>query len=143
MTREAAILRHASSHEAIATLVDCYEDSSHVHFVLELCSGGMLHDSMRSGGHYSEQKAADIFRQMARIVDYLHGQGVMHRDLKLENFMLASPEPNAALKAIDFGLSTFFEPGGWCGGWAGWCVPATGWDGGQGGGRVHAAPCSL
>lgn len=38
-------------------------------------------------------------------------QGVMHRDLKLENFMLREPGDHSQLMAIDFGLSTFFEPG--------------------------------
>lgn len=35
----------------------------------------------------------------------------MHRDLKPENFLFANEDENAPLKAIDFGLSTFFEPG--------------------------------
>lgn len=35
----------------------------------------------------------------------------MHRDLKPENFLYANEDENASLKAIDFGLSIFFEPG--------------------------------
>ena len=35
----------------------------------------------------------------------LHG-----RDLKPENFLLASPAEDAALKSCDFGLSVFFKP---------------------------------
>ncbi|KAL6202778.1 hypothetical protein ACLB2K_026483 [Fragaria x ananassa] len=40
-----------------------------------------------------------------------HKHGVMHRDLKPENFLFANKKESAALKAIDFGLSVFFEPG--------------------------------
>jgi calcium-dependent protein kinase len=41
---------------------------------------------------------------MAVAVRYLHGQRVSHRDLKLENFMLAAEE-GWELRLIDFGLS--------------------------------------
>lgn len=35
----------------------------------------------------------------------------MHRDLKPENFLFSDQSETASLKAIDFGLSEFFEPG--------------------------------
>jgi calcium-dependent protein kinase len=35
----------------------------------------------------------------------------MHRDLKPENFVLATKDQDAPVKAIDFGLSAYFEPG--------------------------------
>lgn len=35
----------------------------------------------------------------------------MCRDLKPENFLLSNKEPNAPLKATDFGLSVFYHPG--------------------------------
>jgi serine/threonine protein kinase len=38
-----------------------------------------------------------------------HRQGVIHRDLKPENFLLSDRSPDAALKATDFGLSSFFQ----------------------------------
>ncbi|KAM2049914.1 hypothetical protein ACFX1T_008258 [Malus domestica] len=34
----------------------------------------------------------------------------MHQDLKLENFLFDSEEEDAALKAMDFGLSVFYKP---------------------------------
>lgn len=34
-----------------------------------------------------------------------------HRDLKPENFLFVNPTESSPLKAIDFGLSVFFEPG--------------------------------
>lgn len=40
-----------------------------------------------------------------------HEHGVIHRDLKPENFLYANDNENAPLKAIDFGLSIFFESG--------------------------------
>lgn len=40
-----------------------------------------------------------------------HEHGVIHRDLKPENFLLADESETAPIKAIDFGLSIFYEPG--------------------------------
>ncbi|CAI5504424.1 unnamed protein product [Closterium sp. Naga37s-1] len=73
--------------------------------------GGMLYDGIKAEGSYSEQQAAGMVRQIVQAVQYMHGRGVMHRDLKLENFLLLHPGDDAPLMAIDFGLSTFFEPG--------------------------------
>ncbi|KAF3629585.1 hypothetical protein FXO37_28886 [Capsicum annuum] len=39
-----------------------------------------------------------------------HKHGVIHQDLKLENFLYANATENAQLKAIGFCLSIFFEP---------------------------------
>lgn len=44
-----------------------------------------------------------------------HKHGVMHRDLKPENFLFANKKETSPLKAIDFGLSMFFNPGKFCG----------------------------
>ena len=53
-----------------------------------------------------------MVRELARVVAHCHDRGVVHRDLKPENLLLASPQPDAALKAIDFGLAALVEPAG-------------------------------
>jgi calcium-dependent protein kinase len=40
-----------------------------------------------------------------------HEHGVIHRDLKPENFLFSDASETASLKAIDFGLSTFYVIG--------------------------------
>ncbi|KAF6162021.1 hypothetical protein GIB67_002610 [Kingdonia uniflora] len=40
-----------------------------------------------------------------------HKHGVIHRNLKAENFLFANKKKIATLKAIDFGLSVFFKLG--------------------------------
>ena len=44
-------------------------------------------------------------------VRYCHKKGIVHRDLKLENFLFTGKEDEAELKLIDFGLSKHFECG--------------------------------
>lgn len=37
--------------------------------------------------------------------NYLHTRNIVHRDLKLENVVYTSKDPNSDIKIIDFGLS--------------------------------------
>lgn len=108
--REISILHHLNGHPNVVCLADAYEGSKHVYIVMEMCSGGELFDRIVERGHYSEKDAATIFRTMMQTVAHCHNLGVIHRDLKPENFVLKTKAQDADIKAIDFGLSTYFEP---------------------------------
>lgn len=109
--REVEIMKHLPEHPNIVTLKDTYEDENAVHIVMELCEGGELFDRIVARGHYTERAAAAVMKTIVEVVQMCHRHGVMHRDLKPENFLFANKKETAALKAIDFGLSVFFQPG--------------------------------
>ncbi|KAL8140160.1 hypothetical protein V2J09_006181 [Rumex salicifolius] len=109
--REVEIMKHLPEHANIVTLRDTFEDDSAVHIVMELCEGGELFDRIVARGHYTERAAAAVVKTIVEVVQMCHRHGVIHRDLKPENFLFANKKENAALKAIDFGLSVFFKPG--------------------------------
>ncbi|KAI3716660.1 hypothetical protein L1987_67684 [Smallanthus sonchifolius] len=109
--REVEIMKHLPKHPNIVTLKDTYEDDNAVQIVMELCEGGELFDRIVARGHYTERAAASIMRTIVEIVQMCHSHGVMHRDLKPENFLFGNKKETAPLKAIDFGLSIFFQPG--------------------------------
>lgn len=109
--REVVIMHHLPPHPNIVSLKAVYEDDNAVHLVMELCEGGELFDRIVARGHYNERAAANIARTIVEVVQACHKNGVMHRDLKPENFLFANKQENAALKAIDFGLSVSFKPG--------------------------------
>ena len=50
--------------------------------ILELCEGGDLFAYIKKNRFFSETKAAHIIKQILSAVNYMHKQGVMHRDLK-------------------------------------------------------------
>ena len=68
---------------------------------LELGQGGELFDYMNVLP-FSEATARFYFRQLIEAVDHLHKQGMVHRDLKMENLLL---DKDFNLKLADFGFS--------------------------------------
>ncbi|KAK9699168.1 hypothetical protein RND81_08G156800 [Saponaria officinalis] len=109
--REVAIMKHLPRSASIVGLKEACEDDSAVHLVMELCEGGELFDRIVARGHYTERAAAGVMRTIVEVVQLCHKHGVIHRDLKPENFLFANKKENSPLKAIDFGLSIFFQPG--------------------------------
>jgi calcium-dependent protein kinase len=86
-----------------------YEDLARVYIVMEYCSGGELFKKIISIGYFTERDAATLFKQMMNAVLYCTQKGICHKDLKPENFLFASKEPNSGIKLIDFGLSQVFS----------------------------------
>ncbi|KAH7848290.1 hypothetical protein Vadar_000821 [Vaccinium darrowii] len=113
--REIAILERLRGQPNIVEFKGAYEDRSNLHLVMEFCSGGELFDRIVAKAakrSYSEEEAARIGRQVVNVVHVCHSSGVMHRDLRPENFLLVSAEEDAPLKATEFRLSVFIDEGG-------------------------------
>lgn len=47
-------------------------------------TGGELFDRIVEKGSYTEKDASNLIRQVLEAVDYMHSQGVVHRDLKVK-----------------------------------------------------------
>merc|ERR1719359_1631643 len=75
---------------------------------MECMAGGELFDRITSLKRFEEKDAAEATKQMLLAVNYVHSHGIVHRDLKLENF-LYDTEGSTHLKLIDFGFSKFFN----------------------------------
>lgn len=94
--------------------------------VYEYCSGGTLHDLLRTGGRrrLDEPTAVRLFSLIADALAFAHGRGVLHRDLKPSNILLqpASRPGDAHAfefegkwlipKLADFGLAKLFQEEG-------------------------------
>ncbi|CAJ1359790.1 unnamed protein product [Effrenium voratum] len=94
-------------HPHIARLLAVYESRTKLSLVMECMEGGELFDRV-AHARQSEHQAAQATWHMLQAVSYLHRSGVVHRDLKLENF-LYDASGSDFLKLIDFGFSKFFH----------------------------------
>mmetsp|Transcript_123114 Transcript_123114/g.213576 ORF Transcript_123114/g.213576 Transcript_123114/m.213576 type:complete len:521 (+) Transcript_123114:1-1563(+) len=96
-------------HPHVVRLVDVYESATKLSLVMECMSGGELFDRVLARKKYSEKDAAIAAYQMLLAIQYLHHKKVVHRDIKLENFLYESKESDH-LKLIDFGFSKIWDP---------------------------------
>jgi len=97
-------------HPNIARLHDVFESDTDIFMITECCEGGELYFRLQKRGVYTNNDAADATRQMLRAVGYLHSHRIVHRDLKLENFLYESEDAAAPLKLIDFGFAKVWDP---------------------------------
>ncbi|KAK8246620.1 kinase-like domain-containing protein [Phyllosticta capitalensis] len=99
-------LNHPNLVSLIEVLDDPDEDS--LYMVLELCKKGVV---MRVGleeraDPYHEEQCRCWFRDMILGIEYLHAQGIIHRDIKPDNCLITDDD---VLKIVDFGVSEMFE----------------------------------
>jgi len=96
-------------HVNIVSLVDVFENASHVFIIMENISGGELFERIVQLTHYSEKDASRVMGQVLSAVQHLHQNLIVHRDLKPENLLLASKSPSSDVKVTDFGLAAVFK----------------------------------
>uniref|UniRef100_A0A8C4PIP7 non-specific serine/threonine protein kinase n=1 Tax=Equus asinus TaxID=9793 RepID=A0A8C4PIP7_EQUAS len=96
------------NHPHIIAIHEVFESSSKIVIVMEYASRGDLYDYISERQRLSERDARHFFRQIVSAVHYCHQNGVVHRDLKLENILL---DANGNIKIADFGLSNLYHQG--------------------------------
>ncbi|XP_077430364.1 NUAK family SNF1-like kinase 2 isoform X2 [Vanacampus margaritifer] len=93
-------------HPHIITIYEVFENKDKIVIVMEYASRGDLYDYICDRRHISERESRHFFRQIVSAVHYCHQNGIVHRDLKLENILL---DGNGNVKIADFGLSNLYH----------------------------------
>lgn len=96
-------------HPHVARLVDVYQSKSKLSLVIECLEGGEVFERVLAQGQFSEAEAANAAYQMLLAINYVHGRGYVHGDIKSENFMYDKKD-SACIKLIDFGCSKLLVP---------------------------------
>ena len=56
----------------------------------------------------NEAQVKIVMEQLLLTLDFIHKQGIVHRDIKLDNILINKIEENEyVVKIADFGLATF------------------------------------
>eukprot|EP00009_Paramoeba_aestuarina_P008863 CAMPEP_0201522044 /NCGR_PEP_ID=MMETSP0161_2-20130828/16424_1 /ASSEMBLY_ACC=CAM_ASM_000251 /TAXON_ID=180227 /ORGANISM="Neoparamoeba aestuarina, Strain SoJaBio B1-5/56/2" /LENGTH=383 /DNA_ID=CAMNT_0047920797 /DNA_START=81 /DNA_END=1229 /DNA_ORIENTATION=- len=90
-------------HPNIVALKACYVTNDEYWMVSELMEGGTLEEAM---SEYEEKHVAFAARDILKALDWLHSNGIVHRDLKSPNIML---DIEGSIKLIDFGLAAITQ----------------------------------
>jgi len=88
----------------IARLFDVYESSDNIAMVMECLEGGTLHHRLKERKFFLEPDAKFAMQQVLSSIEYLHSNGLVHCDVKLDNFVY-DRRGSDNLKLVDFGFS--------------------------------------
>ncbi|GAM26234.1 hypothetical protein SAMD00019534_094090 [Acytostelium subglobosum LB1] len=98
--REASILAKCN-HPNIVKLITCHLDKDqNLWLIMEFMEGGTFEEAARAW-RFNENNLAYIARELLKGLQYLHENGMVHRDLKSANIMMSV---EGKIKLIDFGL---------------------------------------
>ncbi|XP_011403599.2 PREDICTED: mitogen-activated protein kinase kinase kinase 19-like [Amphimedon queenslandica] len=98
---EVDILR-SLSHKNIVQYLGTSINETIVYIFMEYITGGSLQSILKRFGSLNEKTIVRYVRQMGRGLNYLHNNGVIHRDIKGANVMVSA---HGTVKLIDFGCA--------------------------------------
>ena len=90
------------SHPNVVAVFDQGADDGVVFLAMELVAGRTLRDLMREHGRISPRQTLEILESVLAALGAAHHAGIVHRDVKPENVLLAD---DGRVKVADFGLA--------------------------------------
>ena len=97
-----AYIQSSVSHPNIARLYNYSIVAQTPCIVMEYVEGETLDVCLHGKGKLSNQETEQIILQIARALAYLHEKGILHRDIKPQNFKL---QADGTVKMLDFGIA--------------------------------------
>jgi len=111
--QEVKLLR-GLDHRNIVKFHDCvsFPERGVLGLIMHYCDGGdlrhVIRNQTRVGRYFSESVVMTWFTQIVSGLRYIHGERIIHRDLKSSNIFLKGPPPYECLIG-DFGISRVLE----------------------------------
>src|SRR4029450_5278814 len=105
---QARVMREARAaarlnHPGAVTLYDVVQDQGGTFIVMELVEAATLADLVQAQGPLAPERGAELGRQLASALEAAHGVGIVHRDVKPGNVMVAA---DGRVKLADFGVAS-------------------------------------
>ncbi|PSB55636.1 serine/threonine protein kinase [Chamaesiphon polymorphus] len=99
--KEAIVLQQLGNHDRIPRLLAYFEEQQEFYLVQEYVPGHPLSKELTKGTKWSEAQVIELLNEILDILVFIHGQGVIHRDIKPDNIMRRNRDRRLIL--IDFG----------------------------------------
>ena len=98
---EAETLEKLGTHDQIPRLLAYFEENKKFYLVQEFIAGHQLTAELPPGQRCSESQVLQLLCEVLSILEFVHGNGVIHRDLKPDNLIRRSSDNKLVL--VDFG----------------------------------------
>jgi serine/threonine-protein kinase len=99
--REASTLGRIGNHPQVPRLLDYFDDDQQFYLVQEFVNGWTIQQEIKRNGPMSEAGVKQFLSEMLGILQYIHNQQVIHRDIKPNNLIRRAEDGRLVL--IDFG----------------------------------------
>jgi uncharacterized protein (TIGR03067 family) len=98
---EAEALEKLGTHDQISKLFAYFERDGEFYLVQEFIEGHTLNAELPLGQRWSEPQVVAMLKDILPILEFIHSQGVIHRDIKPDNIVRRKQDGKLVL--IDFG----------------------------------------
>jgi serine/threonine-protein kinase len=106
-SHEADLLK-GLSHPYIPRIYSHFQDEGRHYLAMDFVEGEDLDDLLEREGAQPERRVLEWADQICDVLNYLHGKGLVYRDMKPSNVML--DHKNGGIKLVDFGIAKLFKP---------------------------------
>ncbi len=98
---EAETLENLGNHDQIPRLLAYFDENQEFYLVQEYIAGQTLAEELIPGQPWNESQVLQLLQGVLEILVFVHGQGVIHRDIKPDNIIRRACDQKLVL--VDFG----------------------------------------